>query len=410
MAKRKRKHSDYSDNHILRKIRRLEDKIRRRQRSPPPPLDYSSDEERPPASEPGSPAYRSDEDLADSDYSDYEPSVRSVVVADVHVRNERPAPAPASVEPRAPSRAGVPPPPRPAAPRITPPRSAAPCPDLDEIQVAAEPTPPPADDTAPVIIAQDILDALGESKRKEIPLGVKVPDEISKRWGRILTDGLSREHKQELVAKMLIPENFQLLKAPVLNQEIAAVLTESSRNRDKRLEKAQNQLGIGLAGITSLMSSLIEGKEVETVEIVKKLSETGQILLDLHYENTVNRTKLITPILDKKFLSLIQDVKRDSHLFGDNLGGTIKATKTAEKSGLQIKKYGYAPASSSKKSTAQTGSWRGPPRQQGQRAARPTASRSRGAAPAPRRAQHAAERPHPAPPTTRPPPARYTRK
>ncbi|KAJ2938112.1 hypothetical protein O0L34_g17676 [Tuta absoluta] len=370
--------------------------------------------ERPPASEAVSPVYRSDNgDHAQSDYSDYEPSVRSVVVADVHARNERlAAPAPSSAEPRAPPRTTPRATPRPNAPRTPPPppRSAVPCPDLDEIQVLAEPT-PLADNSAPVIIAQDILDALGESKRKEIPLGAKVPDEISKRWGRILTDGLSKEHKQELFTKMLIPENFQLLKAPVLNQETAAVLTESSRNRDKRLEKAQNQLGLAIAGITSLMSSLIEGKELETVEIVKKLSETGQILLDLHYENTVNRTKLITPILDKKFLSLIQDVKRDLHLFGENLGGTIKATKTAEKSGLQIKKHGYPFASSSKKSTAQTGSWRGPPRQQGQRAARPTASRSRGTAPVPRRVQHAGERPRPAPPTTRPPPpARYPRK
>lgn len=232
--------------------------------------------------------------------------------------------------------------------------------------------------TTPPIPA-DFLDVLGDSKIREVPLGPKIPEEVSKRWGGILMDGLNRDHKKELLSTTLIPENFQLLKAPLLNQEIASVMIDSSKNRDKRLERAQNHLGVGIAGLTSLISSLMEGKEVDKLEMVKKLSEVGQILLDLHHENTVNRRMLITPSLDKKFLQMTQDVKRDTYLFGANLGEKIKAVKAAEKSGLQIKNMNNIgpQASGSKKFPNQQGNWKGPPRQQGQRVVRQGGSKQR---------------------------------
>lgn len=92
---------------------------------------------------------------------------------------------------------------------------------------------------------------------------------------------------------ILIPENFKTLKAPILNQEIASVLSDSTKKRDSRLEKTQNSLGKGIAAITSLLSTLIDG-EIEKSDIIKKLSEIGQVLLDLHCQNTLARRKLIT--------------------------------------------------------------------------------------------------------------------
>lgn len=235
-------------------------------------------------------------------------------------------------------------------------------------------------------LSSDFLNILGDSKVKEIPLGPKIPEEVSKRWGRILVDGLNRDQKKELLSTILIPENFQILKAPLLNQEIASVMTESSRNRDKRLERAQNHLGVGIAGLTDLMTSLMEGKNVDKLEMVKKLSEVGQILLDLHYENTVNRRMLIIPTLDKKFLTMTQDVKRDSYLFGEALGEKIKATKAAERSGLQIRNpTNIGPQASGPKKYTNQGNWRGPPRQQGQRAVRQGGNRPRTSNPLPKR-------------------------
>lgn len=131
---------------------------------------------------------------------------------------------------------------------------------------------------------------LGQAKNLEEKLGEKVPKEISERWGKILLDGLAKEQKDALRDKMLIPENFLLVRAPRLNPEVSAVLTEPSKKRDKRLEFSQNQLGSGIAGLVNLTKDLIQS-DVPKLEVIKKLSEVAQILLDLHYEETINRRK-----------------------------------------------------------------------------------------------------------------------
>ncbi|KAJ2953551.1 hypothetical protein O0L34_g1153 [Tuta absoluta] len=217
-------------------------------------------------------------------------------------------------------------------------------------------------------LPQDILEALGNPKGKEEVFGPKIPEEISKRWGRVLVDGLTKEQKQNIIEKCLIPDNFRLVKAPLLNQEIIPVLSDAAKNRDKLLEKSQNQLGLGISGLTNLASDIIEDK-TDKIELLKKLSEISQIFLDLHNEDTKRRRKLITSSLDKKFLNMISDVKRDTYLFGVNLSEKIKASKSAERSGLQIKRTDQT-ALVSRKQHYQQGNWRNPTRAPAQRALR----------------------------------------
>lgn len=235
-----------------------------------------------------------------------------------------------------------------------------------------------------VDLPAQILEALGGSKEKEEVYGPKIPEEISKRWGRIIVEGLGKEQKQELIEKFLIPENFKSLKAPKLNAEISAVLSDSSRQRDKRMEKSQNILGLAIAGLSKLTASLISS-DMEKLAVIKQIADISQLLADLHYENTSSRRKIILPSLDKKFTNMIQDVNRDSHLFGENLGEKIKASKSAEKSGLQIKRSYTAATSTSKKYTPRQGNWKGPPRQQGSRPNRQGGLRNRAPPQPPRR-------------------------
>lgn len=186
-------------------------------------------------------------------------------------------------------------------------------------------------------VPQEILLILGEAKHMEETLGSNIPVEISERWGRILVNGLTKEQKESLLSKTLIPGNFLLAKAPKLNAEVAAVLNEPTKNRDKRLEKMQNQLGSSIAGLANLTAKLLF-EDLGKMEIIKLIAEVNQILLDLHYEETLNRRRLIIPMLDKSFITIIQGVKREKFLFGDNLTENIKNTKSLEKSSLEIKK------------------------------------------------------------------------
>ncbi|KAL4709367.1 hypothetical protein ACJJTC_007099 [Scirpophaga incertulas] len=242
----------------------------------------------------------------------------------------------------------------------------------------------------------EILEALGEAKNKPEIFGPKVREEITERWDRILRDGLGKDQRLRIRESVLLPENFKMLKAPKLNPEISAVVSEAARNRDTRLSRYQNDLGIGLASISNLLSALIDDK-VEKSEIIKKLSETGQFLLDLHFRETLNRRNLIMYSLDKKFLDIVREIKRDSFLFGENLGEKIKATKSAEKSGLQIKRTDRKTSANYtvNRPTPRQGNARGPPPRQFNHQYQ---NSSRGGAGGPRPMSSFNRRPPPPPP------------
>lgn len=213
----------------------------------------------------------------------------------------------------------------------------------------------------PSTLSSEILEALGDPKSKDESFGPKIPDEISKRWGRVLVEGLTKEQKLDMIENTQIPDNFRLVKAPILNPEISHILSDPIKNRDKVLEKSQNHLGMGIAGLSTMISAMIDSK-THNIELIKKLSETSQIFLDLHNENTKTRRKLVMSSLDKKFSAVVADVKRDEFLFGADLGEKIKATKSAEKSGLQIKRSEATITRTPKFPVPSQGNWRGPPR------------------------------------------------
>lgn len=54
-------------------------------------------------------------------------------------------------------------------------------------------------------------------------MGPASKEEIAKRWGRILVEGMTKETKEPIIKKTL-PENFCLAKAPKLYLEISTVL------------------------------------------------------------------------------------------------------------------------------------------------------------------------------------------
>lgn len=81
---------------------------------------------------------------------------------------------------------------------------------------------------------------LGEAKNFEKKLGENILKEISERWGKIL-DGLVKEQKEALGEKLLIPENFLLIRAPKLNPEVSAVLTEPAKKRAAPQQKFQQK-------------------------------------------------------------------------------------------------------------------------------------------------------------------------
>lgn len=215
----------------------------------------------------------------------------------------------------------------------------------------------------------EIIQALGETTEEAPKFGAKILDNLARLWTPILRTGLSKESKDTLLKKYLIPENCPLLLPPALNPEISAAISEPSRARDKRVESIQQQLGLGVTAINRALVLLFNGDN-NKLEAIKVLSDSCRILCDLHHVETVARKKFITTGLDKSFKTMVQGVNRDEMLFGSKLSEQIKASKVIEKQGLQIKRAvpapkplsSFVPQPSTSSRTRPQGNWSAPPR------------------------------------------------
>ncbi|XP_059048248.1 uncharacterized protein LOC131843593 [Achroia grisella] len=250
-------------------------------------------------------------------------------------------------------------------PAATPPETAANLPEAETSNQDASET--VQDSTIVPELDSEILIALGEATDDSPKYGENIHDNLARLWQPILKKGLNKESKDKLLKQYLIPANCTLLKAPKLNPEIAAAVSDAVRGRDKRVEAVQDQLALGLTALNRGLSILLDNDQ-DKLQAIKLISDSCRILCDLHFVETQARTKFVTVGLEKSFLKVIQDVDRDEMLFGSSLPEKIKASKAIEKQGLQIKKSSpivktQTPASQQSSSrTASQGNWVAPPR------------------------------------------------
>ncbi|XP_063547123.1 uncharacterized protein LOC134754719 [Cydia strobilella] len=192
----------------------------------------------------------------------------------------------------------------------------------------------------------DLLRALGEFEAETVEWGDNIHEDIAKHFQHILLNGLKKEAKEELHKKYLFPKNVPFSKAPTLNPEIAAMLTEASRNRDNRILAKQQQIGKALSGLGKAMTSLLK-KEPNIAEAKRTLSDVGKLVADAHFAETETRRSDVIPLVDKSLIDPFKDRKRDSFLFGEKLGDLVKSSRGIKKTGQLIQAAPTASASSS---------------------------------------------------------------
>ncbi|CAG9116297.1 unnamed protein product [Plutella xylostella] len=260
-----------------------------------------------------------------------------------------------------------------------------------------------------VPLDSDVLSALGDAAEEAPVYGEPIHPDLAQRWLPILRKGLSKDEKDKLLKEYTFPDNCKLLRAPTLNAEISSAVNEKPRNRDQKIAFNQNQLGLGITAVNRALSMLLANDDrPNKVRAIKILSDGCRILSDLHCMETKARIKLITPGIDKSFLSFTQDLERDETLFGSKLAERIKSSKIIEKQGLQIKKPTPTAKSFSTSFSATSnrpryqGNWSGPPRFP------PSASRGGRAATQRYNPYNPAARRAPPPPPAAPGPARAT--
>ncbi|XP_063366380.1 uncharacterized protein LOC134654841 [Cydia amplana] len=209
-------------------------------------------------------------------------------------------------------------------------------------------------DDLPEDFDPDLLRALGEFEPDTVEWGDNIHEDIAKHFQHILLNGLKKEAKEELHKKYLFPKNVPFSKAPTLNPELAAMLTEASRNRDNRILAKQQQIGKALSGLGKAMNSLLK-KEPNIAEAIRTLSDVGKLVADAHFAETETRRSVVIPLVDKSLIDPFKDRKRDSFLFGEKLGDLVKSSRGIKKTGQLIQAAPTASASSSGLN------WRPPP-------------------------------------------------
>lgn len=192
----------------------------------------------------------------------------------------------------------------------------------------------------------ELLQALGVFEADTIEWGENIHEEIAKHFQHILLNGLKKVGKEDLHKRYLFPKNLPFSKAPTLNPEIAAMLTEASRNRDQRILAKQEQIGKALSGLGKAMTFLLK-KEPNIAEAIRTLSDVGKLVADAHFAETETRRSVVIPLVEKSLIDPFKNRKRDSFLFGEKLGDLVKSSRGIKKTGQLIQATSTAPASSS---------------------------------------------------------------
>ncbi|KAI8434834.1 hypothetical protein MSG28_003333 [Choristoneura fumiferana] len=203
-------------------------------------------------------------------------------------------------------------------------------------------------------LPNEVLMALGDENAQEKGYGEDIHSDITKRMDGILMKGLPKEQKEIITKNLLIPANMMLLEAPKLNNELNAILSSSTKTRDKLLEGRQQDLGLAGASVLYAIHKLSRGED--KIDIIKSLGDASRLLCNLHYEYTNMRKKLISPHLDKSLSLNLKENTRSDFLY-TKLDETVKSLAAIKRASSALK-----PKPQPQTSTSGSKNWYQPPR------------------------------------------------
>lgn len=189
-------------------------------------------------------------------------------------------------------------------------------------------------------IDKDILEMLGDDPTKGKYEGEKIHESLADRWINLLRCGLTRDARNDLLKKYPVIANCSAVKAPKINQEVVAIMSDVAIKRDGYQAKFQNQLGAGLGAIGSALNYCLNAeitKQKENQKLISYLGDAGKLLTDLHHSLSLSRRSFITPNLNKNFKVLADNSPLDDFLYGKEFGERLKTTKNMEKFGKDLK-------------------------------------------------------------------------
>lgn len=188
-----------------------------------------------------------------------------------------------------------------------------------------------------VQLEDEILNLLGADDSKAVS-EFKFHPELAKQWTRVLSKGLAKETKLELLDAYPRKGNCQIL-TPKLNPEIETAVNDAVKKRDKYLFMDQELCGASLSSLGGAIDLILNSDENGIVknELLKSLIDSGKLMCELFNQLTKARKAFIYPGLERKARSLLGNASTDDMLFGSELPQRIKTAKEVEKVGFALK-------------------------------------------------------------------------
>ncbi|XP_059061877.1 bromodomain-containing protein 4-like [Achroia grisella] len=182
----------------------------------------------------------------------------------------------------------------------------------------------------------DILQLLGSDPTQDKTFGENLHKDLAMRWKHILTNGILKEEKANLLKEYLPAENCIPMKAPILNPELKSALSDTSLKKDSYSEQKQNQMSSCISAIGKALNLALTQVENIPQEIIKTLSDAGRLLCDTHYRESLSRRFTIVNSISKQKREIIKNAKIDEYLFGSNLSEHLKTSKVISTSASEL--------------------------------------------------------------------------
>ncbi|XP_049877990.1 uncharacterized protein LOC126375167 [Pectinophora gossypiella] len=184
----------------------------------------------------------------------------------------------------------------------------------------------------------DILLLLGDPPKEESPVGKDIHNDMADRLKNVLLNGLSKEIKQKISEEYPTPGNCQYFKAPKLNPEVKAAISDLLYKKDTSLATRQERIGTVLTALTQAMDILIKCNNDNNNQIlIKHISNACRLLCDSHFIDTRLRRNFLISTLNNNMKETLKETKRDKHLFGEDLPERLRASKAITKTGQDLK-------------------------------------------------------------------------
>ncbi|XP_011875731.1 PREDICTED: uncharacterized protein LOC105566387 [Vollenhovia emeryi] len=183
----------------------------------------------------------------------------------------------------------------------------------------------------------EVLDILGADPSKSRGTQFPLQEEPESRWGHWLSTQLGKEELDQLLDQYSRESDKCNFEAPKQNPEIAAMSPEVLVQRDQKFITLQNTVGSALVALGSAISSLLVDEEIDKLELLRRLCDSGKLLTQVHRGLSTTRRAFVSPGLNKQVRDALEGINPDKFLYGSNLSEKVKEVRVMSKIGQELR-------------------------------------------------------------------------